>query len=99
MQKDDNGNVSVEEFRSHMEDERMLAFAARLDVETSDILQFFIALTGHGKSGLDIDMFVLGCIKLRGSAKSVDLMHCLMQQQRINFEGEKFHTYCKKTFH
>merc|ERR1719327_629501 len=34
MEKDEYGNVSVEEFESHMRDEKMVAFAVSLEVET-----------------------------------------------------------------
>mmetsp|Transcript_50624 Transcript_50624/g.88009 ORF Transcript_50624/g.88009 Transcript_50624/m.88009 type:complete len:158 (-) Transcript_50624:28-501(-) len=90
MQKDSAGNVSAEEFCSHIHDTQMVAFCSKLEVEMSDLEQFFIALSGNGKHSVDLDTFVVGCIKLRGQAKSVDMMEVLITLRRSQRETLSF---------
>merc|ERR1712216_171688 len=95
MEKDSDGRVAVEEFSRHLADKKMKAFAASLDVEPYDVLQFFTALSSSGQSGFDLETFVVGCIKLRGYAKSIDLMHLFMAQEKIHDDNEVFKRLCE----
>jgi len=95
MDKDADGAISMEEFTAHLMDDKMLAFAAKMEVEPVDLLQFFKALSNNGKRTFDLETFVLGCIKLRGSARSVDLMHALMAQKRIQEDHDFFRRKCE----
>lgn len=98
MEKDDEGNVSVEEFKRHLQEKRLMAFAVGLDVEPYELFEFFKALSGQCKRGIDLETFVLGCIKLRGFAKSADLMHVIMAHEKINADNEVFKEFCEKKF-
>merc|ERR1719181_519984 len=69
-----DGEVCYEEFCRHVETPQMQAFASSLEIDTSDAKQFFCILSDHGKRQVDIETFVVGCIKLKGQAKSMDLM-------------------------
>jgi len=71
---DEDGEVTYDEFCKHMESPLLLAFAESLEIDTSDAKQFFHILSGEGKHKVDIETFVVGCIKLKGAAKSMDLM-------------------------
>jgi len=83
MEKDEEGNVSVEEFQAYLSSKQMVAFAARLDIETTELLNFFRMASDNGKHAVDLETFVHSCIKLRGTAKSTDLMLCLHEQAKI----------------
>ncbi len=56
-----------------MDDPEMLAFTAELELEAPDVKQFFNVLAAGGKRTVDLEAFVVGCIKLRGNAKSIDM--------------------------
>merc|ERR1712110_791887 len=45
---------------------------------------FFEVLSAKGSKKVDLDTFVQGCIKLRGSAKSMDMSQVMIQQQAAN---------------
>jgi len=96
MSKDADGNVSVKEFQHHCHDATMIAFAAKLDVRTSDLVYFFQALSGNGKRNIDLETFVLGCGKLRGPARSCDLMHVLIAMEHLRADRDASDRHAKE---
>jgi len=76
LDKDNSGEVSLDEMERCLEDEKMLAFLDSLDIDASDVWQFFSTLSMDGSRSLDVETFVMGCMKLRGTARSLDLQ-CL----------------------
>jgi len=75
--------VTQDVFLEHILDPRMVSFAHSLEIETSDLVQFFDVLSSKGEQGVNIDTFVDGCIRLRGAAKSKDVYDLLIHQQTL----------------
>jgi hypothetical protein len=96
MNKDADDRVSVEEFKRHCQDKKLKAFAACLDVGTPDLVHLFKALSDDGKRNIDLETFVLGCAKLRGVARSADLMHVLIAQETLRADREIFDRNCER---
>lgn len=86
MDHTDCGEVTFDTFQRHMSDARMVAFAESLDIDTSNLEQFFNILSQNGRRAVDLETFVVGCIKLRGMAKSMDMMDVLISQRRLTEE-------------
>jgi hypothetical protein len=82
LDSDKSSEVSIEEVRQHLTDPQMIAFMSNLEIDYSDVEDFFAILTSGGGSGVDIDTFVSGCMKLRGQARSVDLVSLIVQHKR-----------------
>lgn len=74
MSSKDGESVSLDAFLSHMEEPDMVYFAATIGIEVVDLKQFFTVLSSGGRRLVDLETFVVGCIKLKGWAKSMDLM-------------------------
>jgi len=73
LNDDSSGEISYDEFCAHVDSPHMHAFAESLQIEIGDARQFFLDISDQGTRAVDMDAFVVGCIKLKGSAKSVDL--------------------------
>lgn len=72
---DDNesGSISLMEFEEVLKDENVEAYFAVLDMNVTDALEMFKLIdTNHSKC-VDIDEFVEGCLRLRGSARAIDV--------------------------
>jgi hypothetical protein len=74
---DNSGDVTLKELSGHLNDPCVLEFAKILDIEVLDVRQFFIMLSGNGSKTVDLETFVVGCIKLKGLARSMDLLDLL----------------------
>jgi len=70
----EGGELTLDAFLEHMEDPEMIWFAATTGIDLLDLSKFFILLSSGGKATVDLDTFVVGCIRLKGSAKSMDVI-------------------------
>ncbi|CAK0906406.1 unnamed protein product [Prorocentrum cordatum] len=68
------GEVTLEDFLEHVDDPEMIWFASQLGIELVDAKQFFSVLSSGGRLKVNLEAFVIGCIRLKGTAKSMDLM-------------------------
>ena len=78
-----DGGVTLEQLLSHIKDTDMIIFAHVMDAEELDLECLFELLTSHGQHPIDRGSFVIGCIKLRGSAKSVDMIDWVYDFRRL----------------
>merc|ERR1711920_38806 len=78
------------EFMDHVQDERVVAYFATLDLQASDAITLFELLDSqtHDERGIAIDDFVHGCLRLKGPAKSADMAammaECKVIYRQIN---------------
>lgn len=98
VDEDGSGAITYDEFLTHKRDPMLVAFANSLDIEPDALEQFFGLLSGGGKRPVDLETFVVGCIRVRGHAKSMDLLDLLVTQQRVEDEQNRFIQYCEEQF-
>merc|ERR1719453_880665 len=63
---DGDGTITYNEFMNHADCPLMHAFANSLEIDLTDAKQFFSVLSNKGLRQVDIETFVVGCIKLKG---------------------------------
>eukprot|EP00928_Gymnodinium_smaydae_P073140 TRINITY_DN56381_c0_g1_i1.p1 TRINITY_DN56381_c0_g1~~TRINITY_DN56381_c0_g1_i1.p1 ORF type:complete len:584 (-),score=91.40 TRINITY_DN56381_c0_g1_i1:322-2073(-) len=73
LDKDGNGGISLDEFEQWTRMEKVRAFFERvLGLEAWKVGRFFRMLDMNGDEIIDKHEFVVGCMRLRGSAKNMD---------------------------
>lgn len=90
------GRIGYDEFCRQLSHPEMLAFAANLEIDAMDVEEFFRVLSSGGKFLVDIDTFVIGCIKLKGFAKSMDLLDLIHLSRKRADDEDEFQAFCKK---
>merc|ERR1712242_167456 len=60
------GYLASEDFDIIVQDSRMLAFMSSLKIGPTEVYGFLNILSENGTSPIDIETFVVGCIKLTG---------------------------------
>lgn len=98
MDRDESGEVSMQEFVKFLKDKRMQAFAGSLEIETDDLEQFFAILSDGGRRSVDLETFVVGNIKLRGMARSMDLVDLLTSHKRAVEHQNVFMAFVDESF-
>lgn len=93
MDTDNDGQVSFQDLCLSLHDKEMSAFAASLEIEEADLSACFSIITSNGAYRIDLENFVTGCIKLRGMAKSVDIIDVAIAQNNI---AENLHKLCEE---
>jgi len=82
LDEDGSGEISEEEFEMHAQDPEMVALASSLEIDVTDIAQFYDMLSCQGKFKVDCETFIIGCMALKGTARSLDLQALLAMQRR-----------------
>merc|ERR1712147_491573 len=82
--KDKNGTVSLQEFRSCLESKKVYAHFKQLGLDINNVRSVYALLdeTGHGE--VNLEQFVAGVHRLRGAAKSADVCKVLMAVQDMH---------------
>lgn len=83
IDNDDSGTITMEEFEQHIQDDAVRAYFSALELETSDALEFFKLLDTDRKEEIDIEEFVMGCLRMKGPAKGIDLARLLHEHKRM----------------
>merc|ERR1719367_1319442 len=69
MDENSDGLISLDEFVRHMDHPEVIAFANALEIDATDARLFFQVLSNEGQQSIDLETFVVGCMKLKGAAK------------------------------
>lgn len=79
----DDGTISSAEFLKVMERPEVRAIFARMDVEVSKAFGIFKLLDKESKDALTPEEFVTGVIRLKGNAKTIDLVTLMHENKKI----------------
>jgi hypothetical protein len=80
---DGSGQVSWEEFKDHLQDNRVKAYFQTLDLDIRRAHTLFKLLDRNDSGGVGIEEFIDGCLRLRGQAKSLDINLVIYQLERL----------------
>jgi len=72
--KDKSGALTIDEFRSALRQPEVERKLKVIDLPVSDAEELFNVLDGDGSGELSVEEFIGGCIRLKGPAKSKDLL-------------------------
>lgn len=72
--KDKSGTLTIDEFRSALRKPEVERKLKVIDLPVSDAEDLFNVLDGDGSGELSVEEFIGGCIRLKGPAKSKDLL-------------------------
>ncbi|CAK0873888.1 unnamed protein product, partial [Prorocentrum cordatum] len=80
---DNSGQLSWEEFRTHLDDDRVKAYFQTLDLDIRQAHILFKLLDCNDNGEVGIEEFLDGCLRLRGHAKSLDLNLVIYQLESL----------------
>jgi len=80
------------------ESEEMINFCLEMDISLMDVRQFFMVLSSNGRRSVNLDTFVLGCIKLRGQARSLDVMDLYYEHKEMHAVLQRLVDRCESGF-
>jgi len=80
---DGSGTISWEEFEGQLQDERVTAYFAALELDMAEARGLFELLDTEETDEVPIDEFVLGCFRLKGGAKGIDLAALMYENKKM----------------
>eukprot|EP00746_Dinoflagellata_sp_MGD_P007807 gnl/MRDRNA2_/MRDRNA2_115532_c0_seq1.p1 gnl/MRDRNA2_/MRDRNA2_115532_c0~~gnl/MRDRNA2_/MRDRNA2_115532_c0_seq1.p1 ORF type:complete len:662 (-),score=121.10 gnl/MRDRNA2_/MRDRNA2_115532_c0_seq1:22-2007(-) len=81
--EDGSGTITWKEFEVHLNDPRVQAYFKTLDIDASEVHGLFKLLDMNEVGEVGTDDFVMGCMRLKGQARSVDLATLMYENKRI----------------
>lgn len=79
----DTGELTVDELEKHIEDDTVKAYFEHLDLDIDKAWDIFRLLDIDENGTVSMQEFVVGCLKLRGQARSMDLAIIGYDFQRV----------------
>jgi len=95
---DPTGYLELESFERHVSDDRVRAYFNHLGLDVSEAWGLFRLLDTYDQGRVDMNEFVMGCMRLKGAAKSVDVATLLYENKRIARVWTEFMQYCEFQF-
>ena len=89
-----DGTITIEEFQTHLKDPKVRAHLASVGLAVHEALGLFKLLDVDHSGGIAIEEFVVGCMRLKGGAKSIDLATLMYENKRM---VERFTSFDQNT--
>jgi voltage-gated sodium channel len=84
IDQDGSGELDLNEFLAALEDEGILWKMRSLDLPIDDAARLFTVMDGEGSRPLAMEEFIEGCTKLKGTARSRDLLAITAQADTLS---------------
>merc|ERR1712136_529027 len=83
IDKDGSNSITLDELMHMLQAEEVHTVMKMLDLEVSDAVSFFKILDVDESSRVEIDEFVMGCMRHMGKAKAVDIETLIRENRRM----------------
>lgn len=80
---DNGGKLTLDELECFLQDPQVIAFLKGLDVNVGEALGLFNLLDSNNDGAVDAEEFTLGCMRLKGPAKHVDIATLLFENKKL----------------
>uniref|UniRef100_A0A7S1F9F9 EF-hand domain-containing protein n=1 Tax=Noctiluca scintillans TaxID=2966 RepID=A0A7S1F9F9_NOCSC len=80
---DCTGKITLDEIQQIMDRKDVKAIFATVGLEVSNATSFFKLLDVDDSNSLEVDEFVVGCLRIRGMARAVDLQTLMYENKRV----------------
>merc|ERR1712060_410477 len=93
IDSDGSGTISLAEFASFLNDDLYRSFFEVRGIDIKDAAMFFDLLSKvAGTNEVQLDLFVEGCLRLKGPATCIDM-------QVLRYEVTSLNKLCERNFH
>merc|ERR1719214_43865 len=82
--EDESQALTWNEFKEHLEDERVKAYFRTLELQVDEAQCLFRLLDQDGDQTVSVDEFITGCLKYKGIARSLDVAAVRFDQRRTH---------------
>jgi len=93
---DKTGTLCWDEFQQYLKEEKIQAYFQSLDFDVSQARTLFKLLDRDNSDSVDINEFVLGCMKMKGHSRSVDVNMLMYETQRMMGRQSQFFDYRRR---
>jgi hypothetical protein len=92
VDEDKSGTISWSEFKEYLGNEEVRAYLAAQQLDPFDARQLFDIVNEQNEEEIGLEQFIASCMRLRGQAKSVDVVTILREQKLLTVKMKKWST-------
>jgi hypothetical protein len=81
---DGSGKISCEEFGEALDDPKVAECLNAIEIDPREAKGLFALLDANGSGDIDKEEFVMGCLRLRGQARAIDLATLTYFNKRVS---------------
>lgn len=90
--------LSAEDFEKHLNDDRVQAHLASLGLAAGEVHGLFKLLDLDDSGTVSVEEFLFGCMRMKGTAKALDVATLMYENKRMGEKWSKFMIYVKEQF-
>jgi len=91
--KDCSGTMTYDELAEQLQNPRVRAYFSGLEIDPSESGIIFTLLDTDGDGHVSVEEFICGTMRLKGHAKSVDIMAMMFDQAKFHMKFNKLCSY------
>eukprot|EP00929_Paragymnodinium_shiwhaense_P087513 TRINITY_DN47673_c0_g1_i1.p1 TRINITY_DN47673_c0_g1~~TRINITY_DN47673_c0_g1_i1.p1 ORF type:complete len:975 (+),score=238.62 TRINITY_DN47673_c0_g1_i1:122-3046(+) len=76
-----SGSITLPDFEKYIKEDRVKAYFHALDLQVHEAWSLFKLLDAEGNNAIELGDFVEGCMRMRGSAKSLEVNEMMYQNR------------------
>eukprot|EP00746_Dinoflagellata_sp_MGD_P045448 gnl/MRDRNA2_/MRDRNA2_211336_c0_seq1.p1 gnl/MRDRNA2_/MRDRNA2_211336_c0~~gnl/MRDRNA2_/MRDRNA2_211336_c0_seq1.p1 ORF type:complete len:487 (+),score=72.37 gnl/MRDRNA2_/MRDRNA2_211336_c0_seq1:187-1461(+) len=95
---DASGQIDFHEFESLLKDQRIRAYFRTIGLHIQEAHGLFRLLDLDDSNTVSISEFIMGCVRLKGEAKGVDLATLMYENKRMMMKWSKFMYFVEDQF-
>lgn len=80
----EDGQISWTDFNGHLDTPQMRAYFKSVDLDVSEAKALFKLLDTGDTGAINVEEFINGCLRLRGTARAIDLATLMSQTTRMH---------------
>eukprot|EP00929_Paragymnodinium_shiwhaense_P091728 TRINITY_DN51637_c0_g3_i1.p1 TRINITY_DN51637_c0_g3~~TRINITY_DN51637_c0_g3_i1.p1 ORF type:complete len:668 (+),score=91.53 TRINITY_DN51637_c0_g3_i1:70-2073(+) len=88
--KDSDGLITYDELEGYLSEPWVKAYFSALEMDPSEAKSMFTIMDVNSDGCVDIDEFIEGCMKLKGAAKSIDLLAMMYDSAQFAEDFRRF---------
>merc|ERR1712032_540058 len=96
--KNNSGFLELHELEAHFKDHRVRAYLRHIGLDIDEAVGLFQLLDIGNTGRVDSKAFLLGCMRLKGPAKNVDVATLLRENKRMMVMWSKFMQFVEEQF-
>eukprot|EP00930_Biecheleria_cincta_P028565 TRINITY_DN19935_c0_g2_i1.p1 TRINITY_DN19935_c0_g2~~TRINITY_DN19935_c0_g2_i1.p1 ORF type:complete len:690 (-),score=123.08 TRINITY_DN19935_c0_g2_i1:36-2105(-) len=93
-----SGTISLEEFEEFVKKDAIRAHFSVLELDVSKAAQVFRLLDTDGSNEIQIDEFVVGCMRLKGLAKGIDMESLMLDSKKMLTRWSNHQKWARRQF-
>lgn len=79
MDEDGSGEVTSDELRQQLQEEEFQAYLQHLNISVDDAMELLEVLDADHDGSISLEEFVAGCMRVKGTAQTIDLMKIMRE--------------------